>query len=166
MQKLAYRKILEGAFAVKSRRFKGTITQSGSRAIISVPFDPNDVWGAKERHYVAGSVSGEPWRGVVESAGTKCFLALGPAWLRDRGLDAGMKVDVELHPEGPQSEDVSPDLSKALNASPEAKAFFDSMPTFYRKNYVRWIESAKRPQTRAARIDETIKSLKAGERRN
>ena len=35
---------------------------------------------------------------------------------------------------------------------------------FYRRNYVRWIESAKRPETRAARIADTVALLKAGKR--
>jgi hypothetical protein len=147
------------------QRFKSTITRSGSRMIVTVPFDPNDVWGAKERHYVAGSLNGCTIRARIESAGEKYFLSLGPAWRRDNGFEEGMKVDVTLHPEGPQSETLSSDVTAALNAAPDAKAFFDSLASFYRKNFIRWIESAKRPQTRAARIEEMIKSLKESKRR-
>lgn len=50
------------------------------------------------------------------------------------------------------------------DAEPEAKAFFDSLATFYRKNYIRWIESAKRPETRGARIAEMVTLLKAGQK--
>jgi len=92
------------------------------------------------------------------------FLSLGPAWRRDNGIDAGAKVEVVLAPEGPQSDTLSSDVVAALNADPKAKAFFDSLATFYRKNYIRWIESAKRPETRTARIAQMMRLLKAGKK--
>ena len=42
--------------------------------------------------------------------------------------------------------------------------FFESLPTFYRKNFMRWIDSAKRPETRAKHIAEVIETLKAHKR--
>src|SRR5215831_2261848 len=165
MQKIAHRTVLEGTLAMTKKHFTSTFTRSGSRTIISVPFDPNDAWGQKDHHYVSGSVNGKSIRAKLESAGTKCFFSLGPAWRRDNELNEGAKVDVVLYPEGPQSEELSPDVSSALVAEPDAKAVFDSLASFYRKNFIRWIESAKRPQTRAARIEEMIRSLKAGRRR-
>ena len=147
-----------------TQRFKATIAKSGTRALIVLPFNPNDVWGVKERHYIAGSVNGCRVRGPLDSNGTQFFLSLGAAWRRDNNLDAGANVDVVLSPEGPQSESLSPDISAALDAEPEAKAFFDALASFYRKNYVRWIESAKRPETRSARIAEMVKLLNAGQK--
>ena len=147
-----------------TQRFKTTIVTSGTRALIVIPFDPNDVWGVKQRHYVRGSVNGCQVRGALDSNGTRFFLPLGPAWRRDQNLEAGATVDVVLSPDGPQSASLSPDVAGALDAEPEAKAFFDSLATFYRKNYVRWVEGAKRPETRSARIAEMVRLLKAGQR--
>jgi hypothetical protein len=147
-----------------SRRFKTVIAQSGTRAVIALPFDPDDAWGVKERHYIGGSLNGCPVRGRLESNGREWFFSLGPAWRRDNDLDVGAQVDVILFPEGPQSEALSSDITTALEAEPAAKAFFDGLASFYRKNYVRWIESAKRPETRSARIAEMVKLLKAGQR--
>jgi len=149
---------------MKPRRFKGSITKSGNRAIIAIPFDPDDAWGPNEQHHINGSVNGCDVRGRLESDGTQFFLALGPAWRRDNGLDVGAKVDVVLQPEGPQSGELSPDVSAALEAEPEAQAFFDSLASFYRKNFIRWIESAKRPETRAARIAQMVAALKSRQR--
>ena len=56
------------------------------------------------------------------------------------------------------------DITEALAAAPAAQAFFDALPTFYRKNFMRWIDSAKRPATRAAHIAEMVELLKAGKR--
>jgi uncharacterized protein YdeI (YjbR/CyaY-like superfamily) len=56
------------------------------------------------------------------------------------------------------------DIAAALETEPDARRFFESLATFYRKGYVRWIEQAKRPETRSRRIAETVAALKAGKR--
>lgn len=146
------------------QQFTTVITKSGTRVFIPLPFNPNDVWGVKQRHYITGSVNGHRVRGSLGSDGTQYFLPLGAAWRRDCGMDAGTKVDVVLSPEGPQSESLSVDVAAALDADPQAKAFFESLATFYRNTYIKWIESAKRPETRTARVNEMIKLLKAGKK--
>jgi hypothetical protein len=144
-----------------TQRFQSVIAKSGTRTFIPIPFNPNDVWGIKGRHHISGTVNGYRVRGSLGSDGTQYFLPLGAAWRRDCGLEAGAKVEVVLSPEGPQSESLSPDVSRALDAEPKAKAFFESLATFYRNTYIKWIESAKRSETRAARISEMIELLKA-----
>ena len=145
-----------------TQRFKTVLAKSGSRIFIPLPFNPNDVWGVKSRHHITGSVNGYGVRGSLGSDGIKYFLPLGAAWRRGCGLEAGSKVEVVLSPEGPQSESLSLDVASALDAEPKAKAFFESLATFYRNTYIKWIESAKRPETRTARIKEMVKLLKAG----
>ncbi len=69
-----------------------------------------------------------------------------------------------LTPEGLQADTLASDIVAALESEPEARTFFESLATFYRNGYVRWIESAKRPQTRSARITELLSLLKAGKK--
>jgi uncharacterized protein YdeI (YjbR/CyaY-like superfamily) len=84
-------------------------------------------------------------------------------WMRDAGVAAGDDVIVELAPEGPQRGDLAGDISAALEANPAAAAFFDTLAQFYRKAYLRWIDgAARRPDLRAARIDEVVDLLAAG----
>lgn len=149
---------------MSTQQFKTTIAKSGTRTFIALPFHPNEVWGMKARHHVAGTINGHRVRGSLGSDGEQYFLPLGAAWRRDCGLDAGDKVDVTLSPEGPQSETLSSDVADALEAEPQAKAFFESLATFYRNTYIKWIESAKRPETRAARIQEMMVLLKANKK--
>jgi len=143
-----------------TQRFKSVVSKSGTRVFVPIPFNPNDVWGVKQRHHITGTVNDHAVRGSLGSDGKQYFLLLGAAWRRDCGIEAGSKVDVVLSPEGPQSESLSPDVLNALDAEPKAKAFFESLATFYRNTYIKWIESAKRPETRAARINEMVKLLK------
>jgi hypothetical protein len=149
---------------MNTQSFSTLIEKSGTRTFIAIPFNPNEVWGIKQRHYVTGSINGCTIRSSLGSAGTQYFLPLGAAWRRDNHLDAGASVEVVLSPEGPQSEQLAPDITSALAAEPQAKVFFDALATFYRKNYLRWIESAKRPETRAAHLAEVIRLLKAGQK--
>jgi hypothetical protein len=144
-----------------TQRFKTTIIQSGSKTGIQLPFQPNEVWGSKPRHHVRGTVNGVMVRGPITQDGDQSMLALGPSWLRDNGLAAGAAVEVELFPEGPQVDQLAPDLAAALDAEPQARAFFESLATFYRKGYLRWVDGARKPEVRAERIAELVVLLKA-----
>jgi excinuclease ABC subunit A len=145
--------------SVPPQTFKGVVTLSGTRTIITVPFDPNEVWGNRTRHYTKGTIGDHRHRGMLEPAGMGFFLSLGPAWRRDNGIDAGANVEVVLYPDGPQLGDLSADVSQALESEPQVRSRFESLTTFERKNIIRWIESAKRPETRAERIKRMVRSL-------
>ena len=147
-----------------AQRFTATIEKSGSTVYIPLPFDPNTLWGEKERHHITGTVNGQPIRGPLTKADRGYQLSLGAAWRRDNRLDAGATVEVVLTAEGPQLDDLDPDLVAALDASPQAKAFFAGLATFYRKGYLRWISGARKPEARAERIAEMIRLLEAGQK--
>ena len=61
--------------------------------------------------------------------------------------------------------EVPPDLTKALAANPAARRHFDAFPPSSKKIILTWIARAKRPDTRAKRVAETVrqaaKNLKA-----
>jgi uncharacterized protein YdeI (YjbR/CyaY-like superfamily) len=48
------------------------------------------------------------------------------------------------------------ELEKALNRNKAAKIFFENLAPSYRRNYIRWIERAKLPETKAKRILQVI----------
>ena len=143
----------------RTQTFTATLSVRGTSVAIVVPFDPDAVWGQKERHDVSGFVGGRNIRGPLQPDRDGLALVLGPAWLREATFDLTAPVEVSLSPEGPQMGNIHPDFRDALLANPEARAFFESIPTFYRKNYVRWIEDAKREETRTKRIAEAVSLL-------
>jgi uncharacterized protein YdeI (YjbR/CyaY-like superfamily) len=55
-------------------------------------------------------------------------------------------------------------LAKALKANPKAWKFFQQLAPTYRRNFVVWIHMAKRPETRAKRIEESTSLLAAGKK--
>ena len=129
-----------------------------------MPFDPSAEWGHKDRHDVTGTIEGRTVRGKLTLVNGEPYLLLGPAWCRDPRVGPGTHVTVSLAPEGPQVVSLSHDLRDALEREPEARRFFESLATFYRKGYVGWVEEAKRPETRSKRIEETVAALRAGKR--
>jgi hypothetical protein len=139
-------------------------TEKG-RVYVALPFDPKKVWGLRARYHVRGTINGIGVRGALEQFTKGYFLPLGPAYRRGAGLHPGDFVTVMLMPEGPQSQALAADIAASLEAEPEAARFFDGLATFYRKNYLRWIDATKRsPAARAQRIAELVELMKAGKK--
>jgi hypothetical protein len=145
-------------------RFSTTTRDGGrGRVFVPVPFDPDQLWRPKARHLVGGTINGMRVRGSVERHGGEWGLLLGQMWARDCGIGVDVPAEVEIVPEGPQRDDLADDVAAALEASPRAAAFFDSLAQFYRKAYLRWIDGTKkRPELRAQRIAEMIALLESG----
>ena len=55
-----------------------------------------------------------------------------------------------------------PDVEAALAAEPAALARWRAWAPTYRRQYIYWILDAKRPETRARRIAETVRRAGAG----
>lgn len=55
--------------------------------------------------------------------------------------------------------EVPPDLETAFAATPEARNAYESSPESAQKQYLWWIHSAKRDQTRSTRIRELVRKL-------
>ena len=146
------------------KSFDVIVQKEGSFTFVAIPFSPREVWGAKPRYHVTGTINGISVRGTLGALGQDYFLRLGAAWIRDSGIELGETVTVQLSLEGPREDNVAPDISKALSDNKKAKEFFEGLPTFYRKNFIRWIENAKREETRVKRINEMMKLLEEGKR--
>jgi hypothetical protein len=89
-----------------------------------------------------------------------------------RGLTALVKqaVAVNLRGDKPPAAKakpvaVPPELRALLAKNRKAKAFFDGLAPSHRRAYVDWIEEAKREQTRARRLTQTLEMLAQGKRR-
>jgi hypothetical protein len=149
---------------MRTQRFSVRVAAGpGDRAVIVVPFDPDEVWGAKAEHPVNGTVGGCRVRVRLSPGDSGWGFALSPARMLEMGLAVGDEVVVELAPEGPQRADLAEDIAGALAANPAAAAFFDTLAQFYRKAYLRWIDATtRRPDVRAARIAEVVDLLAAG----
>ena len=55
--------------------------------------------------------------------------------------------------------EIPAELAELLDRNPDAKARFETMAASHRREYIQWIEEAKRPATRAKRIAETVERI-------
>jgi hypothetical protein len=149
---------------MRTQRFGAVVAAGpGGRAVIVVPFDPDEAWGVKAVHHVNGTVNGWRVRVTLAPGDGGWAFAYGPARALELGLTPGDEVAVELTPEGPQRADLAEDIAAALAAHSEAGAFFDTLAQFYRKGYLRYIDATtRRPDLRVARIAEVVDLLAAG----
>lgn len=80
----------------------GAVVQVGAkrRVFVPLPFAPNDAWGVKAYHHVAGTVDSMPVRAVVEEFAGGYGIVLGPGWRRGCGIAPCDSVEVVLSPQG------------------------------------------------------------------
>lgn len=71
-----------------------------------------------------------------------------------------MKMELDTEP---RKVTVPTDLLAALASDLDAKRAFSDMSFTHQREYVTWVEEAKRPETRARRIASTVERARAGE---
>lgn len=79
-------------------------------------------------------------------------------------VDDGVKPERGKSAKAPFT--VPQDLRAAIDALPAAKATFDGFPPSCQREYVEWVTEAKRDETRAKRLAQTVEWLAEGKRRN
>jgi hypothetical protein len=116
---------------------------------------------------VQGALNGFPFRATLNPDGQ------GSHWLKvtrkmceAAGADAGDVVTIDIAPVAAEPEPRVPaDLGKALAAAPQARELWTDITPIARRDWIQWIDSAKRKETRARRIVNACAMLAAGKRR-
>ncbi len=114
---------------------------------------------------IEGTINGHPFRAPLElnSSGSGS-LRVNKAMLAGSG--AGVDDTVNLAVLGPEPKLKMPaDLRAAFAASQAAQSLWKDLADLAQRDWVRWIEGAKTPETRARRITRTIEQLAEGKRR-
>ncbi|GGA83221.1 hypothetical protein GCM10011521_21940 [Arenimonas soli] len=153
-------------------RFKAELQRPASppRATWSFLVLPSAASGklpARGQVAVAGTINGQPFSAMLDPDGK------GSHWLKvDRalrlkaGADVGDTVEVMLAPTDDVPEPRLPtDLREALAATPAAKSAWSGLTARQRHDWIFWITTAKRDDTRAKRIAAACDMLGSGKRR-
>jgi hypothetical protein len=137
----------------------------GGGAFVEVPFDVEKEFGSK-RPKVKAMIEGVPYRSTLMRMGTECHIVGILKEIREQiGKTFGDEVTVTLEPDTePRVIEIPKDLLKELKKDKEAQAFFDKLSYTHQKEYVRWVDEAKKEETRQNRIVKTITMLKKGKR--
>ncbi|QJD84537.1 YdeI/OmpD-associated family protein [Cohnella herbarum] len=139
---------------------------TGTWTFLRVPFSAEEVYGCRANVKVRGELNGIDYRGSLMPDGTgKHYMVVNKALRDAANATAGTVVHVvmELDTDA-RTVDVPDDFLSVLEGNAEAFAFFNDLAYSYQKEYVSWIESAKKPETRQARIAKSIVLLAEGKK--
>jgi hypothetical protein len=128
-------------------------------AYVVVPDEVVAALGGGGRIPVRATFDGVEYRGSVASMGGAKVLGVLKAIREQLGKDPGDVVVVTLaRDDAPRTVAVADDLGAALEAAGR-RAAFDALSYSHQREYVAWIEEAKRGETRARRIADTVERL-------
>ena len=116
---------------------------------------------------IDGTLNGTAFTAVLEPDGQKGhWLKVSEALRKKAGVSVGDTVTLEIGPAKNEPEPRVPaDLKQALSAAPEAAGAWDDLTTLARRDWVQWIEGAKKAETRQRRINNACDMLASGKRR-
>jgi hypothetical protein len=138
----------------------------GAWTFLIVPFDVHQVFGNKSRVAVCGTINGFAYRNSIMPQGDGSH-----AMMVSRELQAGAKagpgdtVQVTMEPDvAPRTVEVPEDFAAALAHAGAVGNAFARMSYAMKKEYVEWIVQAKKPETRARRIEKALEMVAGGKR--
>ena len=116
---------------------------------------------------VDGTLNGEAVQATLEPDGQGSHWLKGTKALREAaGAEVGDTVTLEIAPVEKEPEPKVPaDLRNALAAEPAAKATWSDITPVSRRDWIAWITSGKKAETRGKRVAVAIDKLASGKRR-
>lgn len=117
---------------------------------------------------IEGSINGFPFESTLEPDGQGShWLKVEPKMREAAGADAGDEVTLEIAPAAEEPEPaVPPDLRSALATAPsKSRDVWEDITPMARRDWIHWVTSAKRAETRTRRLKTACSMLAAGKRR-
>jgi hypothetical protein len=133
-------------------------------AYIEFPYNIEEEFGVKGQVKVKATFDGALYRGSLTKMGMRChWLGITKEIRKLIGKNPGDKVRVILEQDLEERVVVVPeDFLAAMSAHPDAFSFFEKLSYTHKKEYVQWIESAKKAETRTSRIAKALEMLIKG----
>lgn len=129
----------------------------GAWTYLAIPFSVPEVFGRKGQVPVRATVNGFTFRNSLMPRKGIHILGIGKDILAGAGAATGDTVQVELEfDDAPRTVAVPADFDAALLRAPTQAQAFAALSYSHKKEYVDWIESAKKPETRFNRIEKAL----------
>ena len=148
----------------KKHTFIATIQNAGGGgAFVEVPFDVETAFGSK-RPKIKALIEGVPYRGLLVRMGGPNHMLIILKGIREQiGKTFGDEIRVSVEEDVEERVVAIPaELKRIFKSDKEAKAAFEKLSYTHQKEYVTWINGAKKEETRQNRIVKTIEMLKKG----
>ena len=144
--------------------FVATIIQhEGMNAgYIEFPYSVQEVFGTRGMVKVKALFDEKvEYRGILSNMGTGCHILILTQEIRRKlGKTFGDAVSIELEQDLDVREVIVPEYVQVLlDENPDERTFFEKLSYTHRKEYINWITSAKKEETRAKRLVSFIEKL-------
>ena len=149
-------------------RFDGMVEPSGrvgGTLVIMFPYSVEALFGTRGHVRMLGLLNNVPIdRSLIPNGDGTHFITISRELCRKARLKPGAKATVELQRnENPAAVTLPEELQAALDLEPGAEAAFQQITPGMQRSMAYWINSGKRPETRAQRAVNMLNRLLAGE---
>lgn len=153
----------------KPIEFTAIIQQNGEMdaAFVEFPFSTEELFNKKGQVKVKVLFDNKvEYRGSLAKMKSDChILGLTQEVRKQLGKTFGDEVSVALMEDKEERVvEIADDIASVFNENPEAKALFDKMSYTHKKEYIRWIEEARNPETRENRKIKMIQMILDGKK--
>ena len=135
-------------------------------AILLTDAEVEELGGGK-RAAVLVTIDGRTARMRLAVMGGENCIGISKANRASLGVEIGDEVTalVELD-EAPREVDMPPVLAAALASEPDLEQRYAALAFTHRKEFAQWVAEAKRDETRARRVTQTLEMLREGRTRS
>lgn len=149
--------------------FTAIIQQNGAMnaAFVEFPFSTEELFHKKGQIKIKALFDNKiEYRGSLAKMKSDChILGLTQEVRKQLGKNFGDEVSVSLTEDKEERVVViADDIAIVFDDNPEAKDLFDKMSYTHKKEYIRWIEEAKKPETRENRKIKMIRMILDGKK--
>ncbi|WP_312286877.1 YdeI/OmpD-associated family protein [Chryseobacterium gleum] len=153
----------------KPIEFTAIIQQNGEMdaAFVEFPFSTEELFNKKGQVKVKVLFDNKvEYRGSLAKMKSDChILGLTQEVRKQLGKTFGDEVSVSLMEDKEERVvEIADDIVSVFNENPEAKALFDKMSYTHKKEYIRWIEEARKPETRENRKVKMVQMILDGKK--
>ena len=128
--------------------------------MVEVPPDVIAKLGAKGRVAIRATFNGVPYRGSIMRMGGTTMLGVTRGIMQQAGVDVGDTLEVVVENDvEPRDVAVPAELAAAFKRDGALRRAWDALSYTARKEHAASIEGAKRPETRARRVDRVLDAL-------
>lgn len=159
--------VVQAKIRTRVRLLRPAQPKGASWSFLVLPVAASAKLPARGMCSVRGTINGADFKATLEPDGNGShWLKVSRALRTAAGAEDGDTVALEMVPVDKEPEPRVPsDLRKALAGQPAARAVWKDITPVARRDWIQWIVSAKRAETRARRIGNACDMLASGKRR-
>jgi Bacteriocin-protection, YdeI or OmpD-Associated/Domain of unknown function (DUF1905) len=145
-------------------RFSAEVVPRGNAAAVVLDAELVERAGEGARRFpVRATINGHSWRSVVTPMGGEFLLGLSREIRGAAGIEIGEVVEVHVvRDDSPRELELPEELAASLDQDPEAAERFAALAPSHRREYARWVGSAKQPATRQRRAAQALEKIREG----